>query len=560
MKKMFNIFVVMAFLVLPLIQISAQDSSNSGIINSLNSIVPSKTTTNLSNTSSLLKTESVEVKKVLTLDADFKKDTSTIIPTENPKQVIDFKPLTVGSRDKSVEVVQAVLIQEGFLKPSLQTGYYGTLTAQGIRGFQTKLKLPVDGKLNAATYAKFAEAAVTTPKPSTLLKQTGVNSKRNAILAKYPNAGGLKTNKTVPKTSTTKSTGGTTSSTTNTPVVSAISCTPNTDPLTSISTSIHFTADNYYHLYKGDSNGNNLVSIGADTSNNLQSGADHDHIMDWRKAEAYNATLNSNERFYFGVWHDNWIDQGALWQIDSGSKKQFPSSANGWEYTITSVDKPTLPNDVKMTDISTEIKNAVWMPVEERGSNGMAPWDEIATISTKAQWLKVTDIYSDKYVIFRTKGTGSNAILDCIPEEPTLSDVYVISDLAQITHLRKTYTETVSGGGTESAPKVKVEVRFKTDKDTYIIGTPALSLATFQGNGGLGVKLYYNAALSSPRELVFSYTSVAGDGIVKSKYQLSTYETLQFSNPAGSSINTLSANGLLYYPNNIILGITHPTY
>lgn len=71
-----------------------------------------------------------------------------------------------GQRSSAVRALQKKLVEAGFLRAHLRTGYFGTYTRGAVRAVQQKYRLPVTGRVDAATMRALdkAVAAMTGPR------------------------------------------------------------------------------------------------------------------------------------------------------------------------------------------------------------------------------------------------------------------------------------------------------------------------------------------------------------------------------------------------------------
>lgn len=82
-------------------------------------------------------------------------------------KTLQANALKIGSRGTEVSKLQQKLKQLGYFTYPEITDYYGTFTAEAVRKFQEKNKLPVTGVADSATLAKINEAiASSEPQPS----------------------------------------------------------------------------------------------------------------------------------------------------------------------------------------------------------------------------------------------------------------------------------------------------------------------------------------------------------------------------------------------------------
>ncbi|MFB5166758.1 peptidoglycan-binding protein [Parageobacillus toebii] len=82
-------------------------------------------------------------------------------------KTLQANALKIGSRGMEVSKLQQKLKQLGYFTYPEITDYYGTFTAEAVRKFQEKNKLPVTGVADSATLAKINEAiASSEPQPS----------------------------------------------------------------------------------------------------------------------------------------------------------------------------------------------------------------------------------------------------------------------------------------------------------------------------------------------------------------------------------------------------------
>ena len=71
--------------------------------------------------------------------------------------------LSIGDENDQVKKVQALLAKWGYLDSSKATGYYGEITANAVKSFQSRNNLSVDGKVGAQTLAKLTSDNVKRP-------------------------------------------------------------------------------------------------------------------------------------------------------------------------------------------------------------------------------------------------------------------------------------------------------------------------------------------------------------------------------------------------------------
>jgi peptidoglycan DL-endopeptidase LytE len=84
-----------------------------------------------------------------------------------PARIAQATVLTIGSKGTEVSKLQQNLKQLGYFTYPKITGYYGTVTADAVRQFQKRYRLPVTGKADGETLAKINEAiADSKPEPS----------------------------------------------------------------------------------------------------------------------------------------------------------------------------------------------------------------------------------------------------------------------------------------------------------------------------------------------------------------------------------------------------------
>jgi len=65
--------------------------------------------------------------------------------------------LALGTRGEAVECLQGFLHDAGLLGEGLKTGYFGTLTAEALKAWQTKMSLPATGYFGPMTREKLAK-------------------------------------------------------------------------------------------------------------------------------------------------------------------------------------------------------------------------------------------------------------------------------------------------------------------------------------------------------------------------------------------------------------------
>ncbi len=92
-------------------------------------------------------------------------------PANQPKTETSRSPqqpaLSIGSRGQAVTEVQRLLDQAKFFYHHTYTGYYGEVTARGIRDFQKKVQLPITGIADARTVDALRDYNKRTTAPAT---------------------------------------------------------------------------------------------------------------------------------------------------------------------------------------------------------------------------------------------------------------------------------------------------------------------------------------------------------------------------------------------------------
>ncbi|ADU32267.1 peptidoglycan-binding protein [Evansella cellulosilytica] len=110
-------------------------------------IVGPRTFAALANTTSVQPTQNV------TQTSNNQTTPTTTQTTTNLSEIKTTNVLRVGSRGKDVEAVQTILKKTGFFNHDAITGYYGTITQEGVRNFQRARGLKVDGIAGPQTIA-----------------------------------------------------------------------------------------------------------------------------------------------------------------------------------------------------------------------------------------------------------------------------------------------------------------------------------------------------------------------------------------------------------------------
>jgi peptidoglycan hydrolase-like protein with peptidoglycan-binding domain len=73
--------------------------------------------------------------------------------------------INIGTTSSDVKKLQSFLIEKGLLAPGNTTGYYGKLTTQAVKQYQTKNSLSVTGNIDTNTLAKInGDTSIKIPK------------------------------------------------------------------------------------------------------------------------------------------------------------------------------------------------------------------------------------------------------------------------------------------------------------------------------------------------------------------------------------------------------------
>lgn len=143
------------------------------------------------------------------------------------------------------------------------------------------------------------------------------------------------------------------------------------------------TADNHYALYTGYGPGS-ISLIGG----NELGAAGNPGAYNWSKAETW--TFDAGAYIYVAAWSDDAVAQGWLGQFAFDNKSTLLSSSKGWEYMATNLnlgDGDPWPSSGDISGwVALADKQNLWATPYVGGSNGVAPWGNIAGISGNAAW------------------------------------------------------------------------------------------------------------------------------------------------------------------------------
>ena len=84
--------------------------------------------------------------------------------------------LSIGDENEQVKKVQNLLVKWGYLNSAHATGYYGEITANAVKSFQTRNNLTADGKVGAQTLAKLTSDDVKRPSAGSSSSSSGGGS------------------------------------------------------------------------------------------------------------------------------------------------------------------------------------------------------------------------------------------------------------------------------------------------------------------------------------------------------------------------------------------------
>jgi hypothetical protein len=172
------------------------------------------------------------------------------------------------------------------------------------------------------------------------------------------------------------------------------------------------TADNFYALYIGNSDGSNIKKIGRnemDMFGNPMYDQNGNILWNWSQPETWKFDMAAGQEIFIAGWGDNSGLQGLIGQFDFGNTTVMTNKTD-WMYTQLNYslgNNMPEPTEAEMEAVLSA--DPSWQAIGSSANYG-AIWGPIAGISSDAQWIWGDKIFSNavnpNVEIFKMKPTS----------------------------------------------------------------------------------------------------------------------------------------------------------
>lgn len=180
---------------------------------------------------------------------------------------------------------------------------------------------------------------------------------------------------------------------------------------TSENVTMKVTADNFFAIYHGQKDGENLQYVGRDS------------IGDWQSVETFTFQVSQDEHIYIIAWEDCIGDQGPqmfIGEIGTENESYILTDANNYEWVLGPknacpggfLNSPPPSENVIKEVIQEAEKSKAWADPGVEANKEASPWGWIVAPSFETQpkyiWADTFDSWSvtnaqNTYAVFRTK-------------------------------------------------------------------------------------------------------------------------------------------------------------